>query len=58
MDIGKLIYSFFNTAGVGGVILLLVIGLAMTIYVLLTRWILRGGEGEDEPGVSRRRLRS
>ena len=57
MDVGKWVYAFFNNAGPGGVVVILVIGLAITIYVLLTRWILRGGEGEKEAGVSLQRFR-
>ncbi len=55
MDVGKLVYAFFNNAGPGGVVVLSVIVLATTVYVLLTRWILQGGDGEQSlvPGPQR-----
>ena len=49
MDIGGWINAFFTEPGPGGFFVLLVIGLAGTIYALLIRWILRGGEGEQPP---------
>lgn len=44
MDIGNLVYSFFNSPGPGGIVILAVITLAIVIYIFLTRWILAGGE--------------
>lgn len=49
MDIGSVVSSFFNNAGPGGVFVLLVIGLACTIYYSLARWIVAGGKGEKAP---------
>ncbi|MGB8980639.1 MAG: hypothetical protein WCC12_02080 [Anaerolineales bacterium] len=55
MDIGGLVSTFFNNAGPGGVVVLLIFGGALTIYYLLTRWIIAGGrdgiptETEDQP---------
>lgn len=46
MDIGGLVSSFFNNAGPGGVLVLLVIGGACVIYYSLARWIVAGGKGE------------
>nr|MBI2905874.1 hypothetical protein [Chloroflexota bacterium] len=56
MDIGGLVYAFFNSAGPGGVVVLSVIGLATTVYVLLTRWILHGGDGEQNPAPGPQRF--
>ncbi|MBS1252497.1 MAG: hypothetical protein MAG451_01536 [Anaerolineales bacterium] len=52
MTIGELIGAFFTTPGPGGVVVILVLGLAGAIYVLLTRWILQGGQAEE--GTMRR----
>ena len=43
MDIANLVFSFFNNAGPGGLVVVLVLVLAMVIYILLTRWIVSGG---------------
>lgn len=43
MDIGSLVHYFFDGAGPGGVIVMVVFVLALSIYTLLTRWILAGG---------------
>jgi len=40
--------SFFTSAGPGGLVVVAVILTAATVYTLLTRWILRGGETVDE----------
>lgn len=48
MDLGQLGYAFINTAGIGGMVVLFVYTLAMVIYFLLTRWILRGGRDEKK----------
>lgn len=40
MDIGGLVKAFFNNPGVGGVVVLLVFGVACLIYFFLTRWII------------------
>jgi len=48
MTIGKWISAFFTAPGPGGIVIVVVIGLAGTIYTLLTRWILRGGEDERD----------
>jgi hypothetical protein len=39
MNIGGLVHAFFDNAGPGGVVVLLVIGGACTLYYFLTRWI-------------------
>lgn len=52
MDIAKLIDSLFTSAGPGGVVVILVIGTAATVYFMLTRWIVQGGE-DDGPGFNR-----
>ena len=48
MHIGEWIASLFTSAGPGGVIVIMTIGSAATVYFLLTRWILRGGEPVEE----------
>jgi F0F1-type ATP synthase assembly protein I len=48
MSIGNVIEAFFTAAGPGGMVVMTVIGLAATVYFLLTRWILRGGEQDAE----------
>lgn len=48
MPIGERIASLFTSAGPGGVVVIMVIFLAATVYTLLTRWILKGGEVADE----------
>lgn len=50
MDIGALVHSFFDSAGPGGVIVLLVIGGACTVYYFLTRWIVAVGK-QYEPAT-------
>lgn len=56
MDIGGLIHTFFDNAGPGGVVVMLIFGTACTLYFFLTRWIVAGGRGEtavpDEQPVS------
>lgn len=44
MDIGGIVHTFFNNAGPGGVVVLLVIGSACTVYYFLTRWIVSAGK--------------
>ena len=51
MDIGGVVFAFFNNAGPGGVFALLVVGAACTIYYFLTRWIVMAGK-PDEPATS------
>lgn len=48
MQIGEWIASLFTSAGPGGAVVIVVMGLAAGIYVWLTRWILRGGEPTEE----------
>ncbi|MFZ5911996.1 MAG: hypothetical protein ACOYYU_18465 [Chloroflexota bacterium] len=50
MDIGGLVHAFFDNAGPGGVVVLLVIGAASTLYYFLTRWIVTAGK-EHKPAV-------
>jgi hypothetical protein len=47
MDIGSLVYAFFDNAGPGGVFVLLVIGPACALYYFLTRWIVAGGKDQE-----------
>lgn len=49
MDIGSLLYTFVNTATVGGIVVLIVYTAALVIYILLARWILRGGREGEKP---------
>lgn len=44
MEIADLVFSFFNNAGPGGLVVMLVLVLAIVIYILLTRWIVSGGK--------------
>lgn len=48
MDIGAVVHAFFDNAGPGGVVVLLVIGGACTLYYFLTRWIVSTGKEENE----------
>ena len=43
-----LISAFFRSPGPGGIVVVLVIVLASSTYFYLTRWILKGGEDEDD----------
>lgn len=47
MDIGNLLHTLINTPGIGGVIVTIVFTFALTLYIVLTRWILKGEEEED-----------
>ena len=47
MNVGELITAFFTVPGPGGVVVITVIGGAALTYTLLTRWILRGDQDED-----------
>lgn len=51
MDIGRVVHAFFDNAGPGGVIVLLVVGGACTLYYFLTRWIVSTRK-KDEKNVS------
>jgi len=44
MDILGLAYAFINTPGVGGIVILLVFASACSLYYVLTRWIIAGGD--------------
>lgn len=48
MSIGELAYAFFNTPGIGGIVVFTVFGTAVFIYIKLTRWILNGGKKENK----------
>ena len=48
MSIAELIGSFFTAPGPGGLVVIFVICLAAVVYTWLTRWIVRGGEEENE----------
>lgn len=43
MDVGNLVYAFFNNAGPGGALAMMILGGACLFYVLITRWIISGG---------------
>lgn len=51
MELGKLIFTFFNNAGPGGVMVLLIFGGALTLYFFLTRWIIAGGRTPEDPST-------
>lgn len=44
----ELVGLFFTTPGIGGLVVIIVIGLAATVYIGLTRWILQGGQKNDD----------
>jgi len=50
MEIGKLVALFFDTAGPGGVVIIVVFLSACLVYWRLTRWILTGGKDKHENG--------
>lgn len=54
MDIGALAHAFFNTAGVGGFLVVGIFLLAGVIYVVLTRWILDGDRSQAGAGLTHR----
>jgi hypothetical protein len=43
----RLVYWLVDTAGIGGIIALLVGGGSLTIYLLTLRWIAKGGDVDD-----------
>ncbi len=57
MSFAELAYTFVNTPGIGGIVVVVVIGGAATTYFTLTRWILKGGEGQSERTRRRRRIK-
>jgi hypothetical protein len=48
MDISNLAYAFFNSPGAGGVVVLVVFGVASGLYFYLTRWIIKGGKKDRQ----------
>lgn len=50
MNIGAVVHAFFDNAGPGGVVVLLVIGGACVLYYFLTRWIVSAGV-QEEPAI-------
>jgi len=57
MSFSELGYAFINTAGIGGVVVMSVIVIALAVYYNLTRWIMKGGEEESETSERQRRRR-
>jgi len=51
MDIGGLVHAFFNNAGPGGVLALIIVGGACTTYYFLTRWVLSAGNKAEPAPV-------
>jgi hypothetical protein len=47
MSIGELAYAFFNTPGIGGIVVFAVFGTAAFIYIKLTRWIINGSKKDN-----------
>ena len=43
-----MITEFFTSPGPGGMVVVFVMVLAATVYFLLTRWIILGGEDDNE----------
>ncbi len=48
MNIGNLVYSFFNTPGPGGILILTIVSVAAIVYFFLIRWIMAGGKEEKK----------
>jgi hypothetical protein len=44
MSVGELVFAFFNTPGIGGIAVFTIFGIAVAVYITLTRWILKGGQ--------------
>lgn len=44
MDLAGLVHYFFTESGPGGIFAMSILALALIIYFMLTRWILRGGD--------------
>ncbi|MFQ5419404.1 MAG: hypothetical protein ACE5FD_16720 [Anaerolineae bacterium] len=55
MSFGELAYALVNTAGIGGIIVISVIAIALVVYFFLTRWVIQGEQEESENGRQRRR---
>jgi hypothetical protein len=53
VEIGNLVHAFFDSAGPGGAVVLLVFGSACVIYFLLTRWILGDPSPEQKKRLKR-----
>jgi len=48
MSVSELVFAFFNTPGIGGIVVFSVFGMAVAVYITLTRWILKGGEEKSK----------
>jgi predicted transporter len=55
MSFGESAHWFFNTAGIGGIVVMTVILVAAGVYTFLIRWIMEDGEEASER--PRRRIR-
>lgn len=47
-NLWEIIGLFFTAPGPGGLVVIFIIGLAATIYIGLTRWIIQGGQKPDD----------
>ncbi|MEK6256969.1 MAG: hypothetical protein N2C13_06610 [Chloroflexota bacterium] len=47
MEISGLISTIISSAGPGGIIVILVMGMAATVYFWLTRWIVTDNKTEE-----------
>lgn len=47
MELGKLLFTFFDNAGPGGILVLLIFAGALSLYILLTRWIMAGRRDDE-----------
>lgn len=56
MSFSELGYAFVNTPGIGGIVVMSVIIIAITVYIFLTRWIIAGGQEESETTRRPRRI--
>jgi len=57
MSFGEVAHAFVNTAGIGGIIVISVITIALVVYFFVTRWVIEGGQEESENGRQPRRHR-
>lgn len=53
MDLVEFLSNIIKSPGPGGVIVISVIVMATIVYFFLTRWIIRGGEPDEDEEVFR-----
>ncbi|MFQ5436542.1 MAG: hypothetical protein ACE5FD_16890 [Anaerolineae bacterium] len=55
MSFGELAHAFVNTPGIGGIMVMSVITIALVIYFFVTRWVIQGDREKSETTPQRRR---